>query len=110
MREMTVSLLLDPTESGQAKGAVIPRRQDPLHEILVVIDPVPLPHVGNQYDISREDAVGHTAANIRIAGGGNQSGARALADPEEADAARVGLGPALEVGDGRTRVADFVVG
>src|SRR5262249_28661207 len=57
-----------------------------------------------------EDAVGDEAADKGIGSGSNESGAAALAESEQADAAWIGVRPALEIRDGSLEIGDVELG
>src|SRR5205823_159655 len=105
-----VAFLLDPTHADQPQAPVEPGRQDPLHEVLSIVNAVPLPHVGHQRGIRTEGAVRNETSDIRIAGSGHQPSSRALADAEETDTARVGVRPAFQVSECCLGVMYLVVG
>ena len=75
------------------------------------VDLGPAEDVGEHRPAGRERPVGDRRPRRRARSAATQQGrAAAPADPEEAEARRVAIGPRPEVGEGRLEVADLVVG
>src|SRR5205823_622532 len=104
VRKAAAPFLLHLAQPAYADLAEVPRWYQILDGEVIVVDAKPLAHVGHQGGVGAESAVRDAAQDARIVAGDPQTGVAALADAEEAHAARVGVGPAAQVRHGRLSV------